>query len=129
MTTLFYLMACVAMLIEVFQVSAANGILNENKFYTKYKKEHNDNPPPLESWSILMFSVIFNICLILWAMIGLLSSQWLLCLLLLLLKFIGKGKYVWVFKLKHLISFLILLFTVLNKYQFHIDLVKLLINN
>ncbi len=57
-------------------------------------------------------------------MIGLFSSQWIGFLLIFILAFIPKTKRIWVLA-DSLISILIVLFIILNKYHFHYDVLNL----
>ncbi len=54
--------------------------------------------------------------------IGLLSFQWYFFLLIIIMGFIPKGKYIWIRRVDSLITISILLFIVLNKFHFHINL-------
>lgn len=65
--------------------------------------------------------VIFNYLYILWVFVGTFTSQWLMFLVIFLLSFLSKNnKYIRV--IDSVITFLILLFIVLNKFHLHIQI-------
>jgi hypothetical protein len=62
-----------------------------------------------------------------WTLVGLFSSQWVLFLALMLLGFIPK-RFVWYRAFDAFVSFVILLFIVLNAYHFKIDVWHWIVN-
>jgi hypothetical protein len=82
-------------------------LLNKRKEKVKMSSTQNSF-----TWLMTMYVV--------WAIAGLFSSQWFLFLLLLSLSFIPKNS-IFIRLLDSCISFVLLLFIVLNRFHFHID--------
>jgi hypothetical protein len=61
-----------------------------------------------------------------WNFVGLFSSQWILFLILLLISIFSFKKYPFLLFIDALISFGLILFIILNKYHFHINIIKTL---
>lgn len=117
MTTIFYLMIFLAFTMEFMalrQTKEMIAIKNRIKSGTWSELSSDDR-----AYSVMFF------CYSIWAFIGLFSSQWPMFVLLFLLVLIPK-KFVWWVKVDALISFLILLFILINKYHLHIDLMAFL---
>ncbi len=64
--------------------------------------------------------VVVNVIYFLACIVGLMSSQWVCFILILILSLFSKRHIVWRI-IDCLISIMILLFVILNKYHFHID--------
>lgn len=84
-------------------------------------KTFDDYSSNQKNFSFLMLGYI------LWTLIGLFSSQWIVFLTLLILGFIPK-KWIAIRFIDSLISFSLLLFLILNVYHFKIDIFKLVLN-
>lgn len=114
MEIIFYIAVLSCIIIEIVQLTETKRIVNAIYRYKEDKKMTTN-------FGIYTFASLYY-----WAIsfIGLLSFQWYLFLLIIIMGFIPKGKYIWVRRVDSLISIAILLFAVLNKYHFHITLFK-----
>lgn len=112
MEIIFYIAVLSCIIIEIAQLSETKRIVNAIYRYKEDKKMTTN-------YGIYIFANLFY-----WAIsfIGLLSFQWYLFLLIIIMGFIPKGKYIWIRKADSLVTIAILLFIVLNKYHFHINL-------
>ena len=66
--------------------------------------------------------VLLQLCYFIWAATGLMSSQWIPFLVLILYSFIPKGDNIFIRKADAILSLAILLFIVINKYHLGINL-------
>lgn len=112
MEIIFYIAVLSCIIIEIVQLTETKRIVNAIYRYKEDKKMTTN-------FGIYTFAGLYY-----WAIsfIGLFSFQWYIFLLIIIMGFIPKGKYIWVRRVDSLISIAILLFAVLNKYHFHITL-------
>lgn len=112
MITLFYLAVLSCIIIEIVQLSETKRIVNSLYRYKEDKKTSTN------------LAIYTCACLYYWTIsfIGLLSFQWYLFLLIIIMGLIPKGKNIWIRKFDSIASVIILLFIVLNKYHFHINI-------
>ena len=100
-------------LLSIMEIHKVHAFCTEYKLKAKRKEKHvMSSTENLFTW--LMF------CYVVWAIVGLFTSQWFLFILLLLISFIPK-KMIFIRLLDACISFALLLFIVLNRFHFHID--------
>ena len=114
MTTLFYLFGILAILWEFAVLTDTNKI-----HYFLGNKEKNKDNDNYTNLSFLMLGYF------LWAIVGLFSSQWILFLVLIVLSIIPT-KHIVLRWIDSLLSLLILLFILINKFHLHIDILSLL---
>ena len=120
MTHIFYFFAIFALLYELLVLTDTK---NASKFLidlTNKLKIKEDLATKEEAFSIFMLGYTI------WNFIGLFSSQWVLFLILLLLSIFSFKKYPFLLFIDALISFGLILFIILNKYHFHINIIKTL---
>jgi hypothetical protein len=105
---------------ELLQLASYRRIL---AFLDRIKKEaeSEDGKKP-ELSSTQLFYYLATIFYYLWIFAGLLSSQWVLFFVMLVLGLIPKGKWLFVRYVDSIISIALLIFIMLNKYHLHIDL-------
>ena len=119
MTFLFYLLAIAPIIFEFYTFYCTERMYG---FYKKYVVEAKTNPTitPMIFTIFMWFYVIWNI-------VGLFSSQWILFLSILLISLIPKRKQ-WIMKIDAFVALCILVFIILNRYHLHIDLCESLKN-
>lgn len=120
MTHIFYFFAIFALfyeLIILIDIKSASTFLNN---LTNKLKANEDLSTKEEAFSAFMVGYTA------WTFIGLFSSQWILFLTLLLISIFPSKKYKWTLFTDALISFGLILFIILNKYHFHINIIKTL---
>ncbi len=119
MKHLFYFFGTIALLYEAWVIMNAAKTTDYIKDLSRKKfKDHTTED------TLFQF---LEIGYLIWNLIGLFTSQWLLFLILLLMGvFIRKGLK-WITWIDAFISFLIILFIILNRYHFHIDLIGLVL--
>lgn len=124
MTHLFYILGVFLILAELLVLNDQKKVYHRLTVARRLKKAKIDFS--LERYGIFyaLFSVLglyyFTYCLV-----GLMSSQWVLFAVLLFISFIPKPK-LWLRYLDTIISVMILIFILLNKYHFHINFIALL---
>jgi hypothetical protein len=127
MRHLFYLLGIVAVLWEFTVLTQTNRIL---KFKKQFKKDVKNS---FDEWNSTQKTYsFFALGYIIWTFAGLLSSQWLVFLFLILISVIIPKNKVLLLKFDSIISIICLLFIILNKYHLHINLYEylmLLINS
>lgn len=112
MKHLFYFMVFLAIWWEV--ISLVN-LKRVHKFYKTFKaKDWGDCDTTQKTFSVLMIGYW------LWTMIGLFTFQWPIFLMLIIMRLVPKS-WMPIRFIDALISVVLLLFIVLNKYHFHID--------
>lgn len=78
-----------------------------------------------DKWNPTQYTAaVFFLCYAIWAILGLLSTQWIVFALVLALSIIPKGKFVFSRWLDAVLSLPILVFIVINKYHLHLDLLE-----
>jgi hypothetical protein len=118
MSNIFYFFFIFAIIWEMICVTSPNKV---SEFVKKTVTTTNDKRTTKQnSFLFWMFGYFF------WVLVGLMSSQWVLFGCLLVLSLIPK-KYVVVRFFDSILTFLVLLFIIINKYHLHIDLYSLLL--
>ena len=123
MTHIFYLLTASLLMYELFALMNAKRLLdysNKVRLAQKEKKklDLSDNEKALNAFNLFYFAMLVA---------GLLSSQWIVFLFILLISFIPK-RYVIVRYIDTIISIAALIFILVNKYHLHIDLFNLIFN-
>jgi hypothetical protein len=119
MDYLFYIFMIPALVWELVVLKETEKV---KIFMAKYKaSEYKDKTSTDAAWGGLMLGYLAFTAL------GLFSSQWLLFLLLITISFIP-FKNLYLMKLDALISIMLLLSIILNKFHFHVDIVNLILN-
>ena len=117
MNHIFYFLSGLAILWEIIVVTSPTKV---TKFIKSYENKNIDGfTKTQKNLSYCMLGYIV------WCLIGLVSSQWVIFLILLLLGIINKRIAIITF-ITGLLSLLLLMFMLLNLYHFHIDLFSLL---
>jgi len=124
MTHVFYILVVLCIAIEIAMLVKQRGVHRVLVEHREKQKESGkvsfeDTNPKFIGYSIVMM-MYWILCLV-----GLMSSQWLGFVLLIALGCIPIRKLWWRY-VDSIISIAILLFIVLNKYHFHIDLITLI---
>lgn len=120
MITVFYLLTAVCLMYEVIALFGAKKIAAGVKKYKDVKD------PKMFSPEYLTF-LVFNYIYLFFCLVGLMSSQWIGFALIFILALIPKCNLLWR-RIDAILGIVILVFILLNKYQFHIDFNYLLIN-
>jgi hypothetical protein len=117
MNHVFYFLSVLAILWEIIVVTSP---IKVTKFIKSYESRHVDGLTKTQkNLSYCMLGYIV------WCLIGLVSSQWVIFLILLLLGIINKRRPILTF-ITGLLSVLLLIFMLLNLYHFHIDIFSLI---
>lgn len=124
MTHLFYILVVLCIAIEIIVFAKQKGVHRALSEHQKKQKESGkvsfeDTEPKVVAYSIVMM-MYWILCLI-----GLMSSQWLGFLIVILLGCIPKRKLWWRYA-DSALTILVLLFIILNKYHFNVDFINLL---
>lgn len=127
MTHLFYLLVVFFLAVEVIVLSMEKTIHNAMATYRLQEKEYGKGKVPFEAKNpkLVVYSILgafyWVVCLV-----GLMSSQWLGFAAIIILAIVPK-RWLWWRYIDTVLSILLLLFIILNKYHFHIDLITLII--
>lgn len=119
MTTIFYILIAFCLLFEVLNLAAYK------KVFAAVKKYKNKNDIS-DASSIFVAWVMCNWIYLVLCFIGLISSQWIGFLALIVLSLIPKKWLTWRI-IDSILGIAILLFILLNKYHFQIDFNSLII--
>lgn len=117
MKHLFYFIAFLPILWEIMVLSNPKkvarfiSILRAKSKYNLTKKNYTNAEKAF---------YLLNLGYIGWSIAGLLSSQWVLFLIIILLGFMPKKHYITIW-INSLLSLAVLIFIILNAYHFHID--------
>jgi hypothetical protein len=122
MTTLFFLLGIFPMM---WELSVMVDIDRSFNIVTKIRTLKKGDPQYIKILKDYSLFIILMVLYCLWTFIGLATSQWPLFLLVILISLIPK-KIKWLFWLDAMISFCILLFILLNKFHFHVDVLHLI---
>lgn len=120
MITVFYLLVAVCLFVEILRLLAVKKVDQGVKKY-KGVKDPKDYSPLYTAYVSFGFFYFF------FCLVGLMSSQWIGFVALLLLGFVSKKWITWRV-IDGILSIAILVFILLNKFQFHINFNHLLIN-
>jgi hypothetical protein len=122
MTHLFYLLVIFFIAFEVVVLfsertihNAVAALRHQEKEYGKGKVPYEVMNPKLVAYSIVG-AFYWIVCLV-----GLMSSQWVAFVAIIVLSLVPK-RWLWWRYIDTVLSILLLLFIVLNKYHFHVDL-------
>ncbi|OUO85379.1 hypothetical protein [Bacteroides sp. An269] len=120
MTTVFYILVAFCLMFEVMNLLKVKKTAEAVKRYKGKKLE--------ECSSTFIAWAVFNCIYLLICFVGLMSTQWIGFLALIILSFIPKRWFTWRV-IDCILGILILAFVILNKYQFQIDLNSLIIKS
>lgn len=124
MTHLFYILGVFLILAELLVLNDQKKVHHRLTVARRLKKAKIDFSLERYGMFYALYSVLglyyFTYCFV-----GLMSSQWVLFAVLLFISFIPKPK-LWLRYLDTIISVMILIFILLNKYHFHINFIALL---
>lgn len=124
MTTLFYLFAVLFLVHEIFVLCMQKSLFNEFKIIWRRNKKENLKA---EDYSGTVKAYLFiSLIYMLYCFAGLLTSQYPLFLLMILIALIPK-KFLILRYIDSFASIAILLFIILNKFHFHIDIANLIL--
>lgn len=123
MKTLFYLIAPIFIIYEMSHFSnPGQAISFKKKLTTTPREEMKD----VLSGSDYL-GIFTNLLYFFWILIGLMSFNWLIFLVLLIMSFIPKGYNKYAIKLDSLISALLIMFALINEYHLRINLLELFV--
>jgi hypothetical protein len=127
MTLIFYLTAIYFILCEYGNIKIAKRI-TEYSFLLEYYKKRFNKTLPFNKWDKEMKGVsIRGIFFMIYSFVGLMSSQMPVFLIIILLGTFQK-KSVGAFVFWRVVRVGLLMFIIINKYQLHVDFIKLIIN-
>jgi hypothetical protein len=119
MMYIFYFTGILALIWELIKINSPELILSYFKIIAKNKHDLN-----LQQ----VIFVLLIIGYIIWSLIGLFSSQWILFFLLILLEFILRPVNKFIIRVDGILRFLLLLFILINKFHLHINIFELIKN-
>lgn len=122
MTHVFYIIAALFLLVELLILVNIKTVHSGAKRLYKLRKEKNKVELEDLSPGMIAYQIVGIIYLI-YAVIGLMSSQWIMFAVLILLSFVPKKWIVWRY-IDSFLSIAILVFIILNKYHFHFSLIN-----
>ena len=117
-TFLFYAFAVLPIIWEAMIISSPIKMSAKIKAMKKAKSKEYTSTQTAASVFLLLYA--------LWAIIGLISTQWIGFATILILSFIPKGNFWFIRWIDSIVSVAILIFIVINKYHLHIDLFELI---
>lgn len=126
MTHVFYILIAFFIFVELIVLFSQKNIHSAVKRFKKLNKEKKGKLTFDEIGASMAFYQSIGIIYLIYCFVGLMSSQWVLFLLIILLAFIPK-RWLWWRYVDSLVTLLILVFILLNKYHFHIDMFHLII--
>lgn len=113
----FYIWAILAILWETMVISSPKKVLD---FRTRLRNAINEDG---EKTSTMKAYGMFTILYFLWVIVGLFTSQYVIFLIILLLGSISKKK-VWIVWIDSVVTLGLILFIILNKYHWHINVMQ-----
>jgi len=122
MTHVFYIIAALFLLVELLILVNIKTVHSGAKRLYKLRKEKNKVELEDLSPGMIAYQIVGIIYLI-YAIIGLMSSQWIMFAVLILLSFVPKKWIIWRY-IDSFLSIAILVFIILNKYHFHFSLIN-----
>lgn len=125
MTHVFYILIAFFIFVELIVLFSQKNIHSAVKRFKKLNKEKKGKLTFDEIDASMAFYQSIGIIYLIYCFVGLMSSQWVLFLLIILLAFIPK-RWLWWRYVDSLVTLLILVFILLNKYHFHIDMFHLI---
>ena len=120
MITIFYLLTAVCLMYEVVALFGSKRVAAGVQKYKDIKDPKMFRPD-------YVAFLVFNYFYLFFCLVGLMSSQWIGFALIFILALIPKRNLLWR-RIDAILGIVILVFILLNKYQFHIDFNYLLIN-
>lgn len=121
MTHIFYIGLIIFIIYEVYSFLNAEKINTRQIEYKDLPKDVNKEYFLWKNGGFLIKLSLFNMFYFIYVFVGIFSSQWLLFLAILLLSLIPK-KIVAVRRIDSVLTIIILLFILINKYHLHINL-------
>lgn len=122
MIHVFYIIAALFLFVELLILVNIKTVHSGAKRLYKLRKEKNKVELEDLSPGMIAYQIVGIIYLI-YAVIGLMSSQWIMFAVLILLSFVPKKWIIWRY-INSFLSIAILVFIILNKYHFHFSLIN-----
>ena len=126
MTHVFYILIAFFIFVELIVLFSQKNIHSAVKRLKKLNKEKKGKLSLDEIGASMTLYQSIGIIYLIYCLVGLMSSQWVLFALIILLAFIQK-RWLWWRYVDSIVTLLILAFILLNKYHFHIDMFHLII--
>ena len=126
MTHVFYILIAFFIFVELIVLFSQKNIHSAVKRLKKLNKEKKGKWSFDEIGASMTLYQSIGIIYLIYCLVGLMSSQWVLFALIILLAFIPK-RWLWWRYVDSIVTLLILAFILLNKYHFHIDMFHLII--
>jgi len=126
MTHVFYILIAFFIFVELIVLFSQKNIHSAVKRLKKLNKEKKGKLSFDEIGTSMTLYQSIGIIYLIYCLVGLMSSQWVLFALIILLAFIPK-RWLWWRYVDSIVTLLILVFILLNKYHFHIDMFHLII--
>ncbi len=126
MTHVFYILIAFFIFVELIVLFSQKNIHSAVKRLKKLNKEKKGKLSFDEIGASMTLYQSIGIIYLIYCLVGLMSSQWVLFALIILLAFIPK-RWLWWRYVDSIVTLLILAFIMLNKYHFHIDMFHLII--
>lgn len=136
MKELFYLFGCFFILFELIMLVTCKDFLPFLDKIEREKKERKESPD-LEPEHLLIIGFAFLVLMeFAWELCGLLSSQWIIFLILIILsytltlirKILSTDGKILVFKINRILAISTFLFLILNAFHFHANTSKIFFN-
>lgn len=126
MTHVFYILIAFFIFVELIVLFSQKNIHSAVKRLKKLSKEKKGKLSFDEIGASMTLYQSIGIIYLIYCLVGLMSSQWVLFALIIILAFIPK-RWLWWRYVDSIVTLLILAFILLNKYHFHIDMFHLII--
>lgn len=126
MTHVFYILITFFIFVELIVLFSQKNIHSAVKRLKKLNKEKKGKLSFDEIGASMTLYQSIGIIYLIYCLVGLMSSQWVLFALIIILAFIPK-RWLWWRYVDSIVTLLILAFILLNKYHFHIDMFHLII--
>ena len=126
MTHVLYILIAFFIFVELIVLFSQKNIHSAVKRLKKLNKEKKGKLSFDEIGASMTLYQSIGIIYLIYCLVGLMSSQWVLFALIILLAFIPK-RWLWWRYVDSIVTLLILAFILLNKYHFHIDMFHLII--
>ena len=126
MTHVFYILIAFFIFVELIVLFSQKNIHSAVKRLKKLNKEKKGKLSFDEIGASMTLYQSIGIIYLIYRLVGLMSSQWVLFALIIILAFIRK-RWLWWRYVDSIVTLLILAFILLNKYHFHIDMFHLII--
>ena len=126
MTQVFYILIAFFIFVELIVLFSQKNIHSAVKRLKKLNKEKKGKLSFDEIGASMTLYQSIGIIYLIYCLVGLMSSQWVLFALIIILAFIPK-RWLWWRYVDSIVTLLILAFILLNKYHFHIDMFHLII--